>query len=229
MSIPKHIAIDGPASSGKSTLGERLAKELGYMFFDTGILYRVVTWAVILRRMDSNDEDAVTRLSEQVDIDVRPPSSPDGRREDVFLDGIDITWEIRRPEVDANVSKVSAYFGVRQALIHKQRLIGQRGNVVMVGRDIGTVVMPEAELKIYLDASVEERARRRYEEIRARGEDMGYDEILAALRQRDEYDSAREIAPLRPAKNAVILNTEKMNISTVLEKVLGMIRENENV
>ncbi len=222
--IPKHIAIDGPASSGKSTLGELLAERLGYLFFDTGIMYRVVTWAALHEGIDVEDEEAVTALSERLDIDIRPPSKKDGRREDVLLDGNDITWEIRRPEVDANVSRVSAYSGVRRALTQKQRLIGQRGNVVMAGRDIGTVVLPEAELKIYLDASVEERARRRYNEIRARGDQADYNEILAAMQRRDHIDSTRELAPLRPAEDAVILNTDKLNISQVLEILLGLIR-----
>ena len=165
---PYIIAIDGPAASGKSTLGLRLAGSLGYLFFDTGVMYRAVTWAALVRGLEINDEKAVTQLAETAQIDVRPSSQNDGRTSDVLLDGVDITWETRRPDVEASVSPVSAYRGVRQALASQQRRIGQRGRIVMVGRDIGTVVLPEADLKIYLDASAEERARRRSSSKRRR-------------------------------------------------------------
>jgi cytidylate kinase len=165
MPLPSVIAIDGPAASGKSTLARLLAEELGYLYFDTGVMYRAVTWIALQRNLVIEDEAAITSLAQSIPIDVRPPSKQDGRAYDVWVEGQDITWQIRRPEVDANVSPVSAYAGVRQALSAQQRRIGQRGRVVMVGRDIGTVVLPEAGLKIYLDASAEERARRRYKEL----------------------------------------------------------------
>jgi cytidylate kinase len=167
--IPLIIAIDGPAASGKSTIGKRLAEHLGYLFFDTGVMYRAITWIALRSGIDVSNESAITRLAEETFVDVRPASQPD-RVCDVIVGFTDITWETRRPEVDANVSVVSAYPGVRRALSAQQRRIGQRGRVVMVGRDIGTVVLPEADLKIYLDASAEERARRRFDEIVARGE-----------------------------------------------------------
>ena len=160
-SHPSIIAIDGPAASGKSTIGKRLADELGYLFFDTGVMYRAITWLTLQRGLSMNDETAITTLAETVSIDVLPPSKADGRACDVIVEGQDITWETRLPEVDANVSVVSAYAGVRNALSAQQRRIGQRGKIVMVGRDIGTVVLPKADLKIYLDATAEERARRR--------------------------------------------------------------------
>ena len=144
---------------------------------------------------------------------------------DVVVVGRDITWEIRRPEVDANVSVVSAYPGVRRALLEQQRRIGMRGKVVMVGRDIGTVVLPEADIKIYLDASVEERARRRYEEIKARGEDADLDDILEAMRMRDRIDSTRDVAPLRPAADAVILISDNMDAGQVFEQVIQLVRQ----
>src|SRR5664280_288248 len=193
---PYIIAIDGPAASGKSTLGLRLAGSLGYLFFDTGVMYRAVTWAALVRGLEINDEKAVTQLAETAQIDVRPSSQNDGRTSDVLLDGVDITWETRRPDVEASVLPVSAYRGVRQALASQQRRIGQRGRIVMVGRDIGTVVLPEADLKIYLDASDEERARRRYEEILQRGGKADYEQILAGMRKRDEIDSTRSFSPL---------------------------------
>ena len=161
---PSIIAIDGPAASGKSTIGSRLAKTLGYLFFDTGVMYRAITWLVLERGIDLHDEAAVTALAEEAQIDVAPASKPDGRACDVLVNGRDITWEIRTRRVDENVSLIAAYRGVRRALSQQQRRIGQRGRIVMVGRDIGTVVLPEADLKIYLDATaatLSERNRRR--------------------------------------------------------------------
>jgi cytidylate kinase len=219
---PSIIAIDGPAASGKSTIGKRLADALGYLFFDTGVMYRAITWLALQRGLDMNDEAAITSLAESVPIDVRPPSQADGRACDVVIDGQDVTWETRRAEVDANVSVVSAYPGVRRALSAQQRRIGQRGRVVMVGRDIGTVVLPDADLKIYLDASAEERARRRYDEIIARGESADYDEILAKVIERDRIDSTRDVAPLRAAEDAVIVDSDNLNAEEVFQLVLAL-------
>jgi cytidylate kinase len=224
MTIPNIIAIDGPAASGKSTLGRRLADALGYLFFDTGVMYRAVTWATLQRAVDVTDEAGVTRLAETVQIDVLPPSKEDGRSCDVLADGVDITWATRTPEVEANVSPVSAYRGVREALASQQRRIGLRGRVVMVGRDIGTVVLPEAELKIYLDASAEERARRRFKEILDRGGNADYETILAGVRMRDEIDSNRAFSPLRAAEDAVILDSDKMSADEVFAKVETLCR-----
>ena len=217
--MPSTIAIDGPAASGKSTIGKRLADELNYLFFDTGVMYRAVTWIALESGTDIRDEEAVTRLARETPIDVAPASKSDGRACDVIVAGRDITWETRRPEVDANVSVVSAYAGVRREMSQQQRRIGQRGRVVMVGRDIGTVVLPEADLKIYLDADPEERARRRYEEIRARGGEADYDEILLKVRERDRIDSTRAVAPLRPADDAVILDSDRLNADEVFARV----------
>jgi len=223
MGIPNIIAIDGPAASGKSTLGHKLAQALGYLYFDTGVMYRAVTWQALKLGVDIYDEAAITHLARQAQIDVRPPSIEDGRTYDVILDGQDLTWELRRPEVEANVSPVSAYAGVRKALSAQQRRIGLRGKVVMVGRDIGTVVLPMAELKIYLDASVEERARRRYEELRQRGEPADYDAILQAMRKRDQIDSNRRVAPLQRAKDACFLCSDGLDADQVLQQALAMV------
>jgi cytidylate kinase len=225
MSVAKIIAIDGPAASGKTTLGKTLADELAYLFIDTGIMYRVITWAAILRGIDIQNEAAITHLAETAEIDVRPAALPDGRSSDVLVDGQDVTWEIRRPEVDANVSQVSAYPGVRKALSAQQRRIGQRGQVVMVGRDIGTVVLPEADVKIYLDASAEERARRRYQELVERGEPADYDQILEGVCNRDRIDSTRAVAPLRPASDAIILDSDRLDAGQVLAQVLRLVRQ----
>ena len=182
---PDIIAIDGPAASGKSTVGARLAQALGYLYFDSGVMYRAVTWLALQSGLDLEDDAAITALAQGAQIDVRPPSVPDGRACDVLADGQDITWEARRPEVDSNVSLISTYPGVRAALSAQQRRVGLRGRVVMVGRDIGTVVLPEAGLKIFLDASAEQRARRRYDEIVARGEAADFERILAQVLERD--------------------------------------------
>ena len=222
MTTPKIIALDGPAASGKSTVGLKFAEELDYLFFDTGVMYRAVAWAALNNGIDTKDEAAVTKLAEETPIDVRPASQDDGRTNDVIVNDQDITWQTRSPEVDANVSVVAAYPGVRSALTVQQRRIGQRGKVVMVGRDIGTVVLPEADLKIYLDASAEERARRRYDEIIARGEEADYAEILAKVKERDHIDSTRDVAPLCAADDAVILDSDDLNADQVFEKIMAL-------
>jgi cytidylate kinase len=216
---PAIIAIDGPAASGKSTLGRRLADALGYLFFDTGVMYRAVTWLALREGTDVNNEAAVTALATSTQIEVLPASKADGRVCDVIVEGRDVTWSIRDPDVDANVSKVSTYRDVRRALSEQQRRIGLRGMVVMVGRDIGTVVLPEANLKIYLDASVHQRATRRYNEIKARGNELEYDDILDKVHQRDQIDSNREVAPLRAAQDAVVIDSDKLNADEVFEQV----------
>jgi CMP/dCMP kinase len=219
---PSIIAIDGPAASGKSTLGLKLACALGYLFFDTGVMYRAVTWLALKLDIDVRDEARITALAEQTQIDVAPASREDGRVCDILIAGEDITWETRLPDVDANVSVVSAYAGVRQALSRQQRRIGQQGRVVMVGRDIGTVVLPEADLKIYLDASAEERAERRYKEILARGGQADFDDILAKVNERDRIDSTRDVAPLKIAADAVVINSNELGVEQVFEKVLAL-------
>jgi CMP/dCMP kinase len=221
---PSVIAIDGPAASGKSTIGLRLANTLGYLFFDTGVMYRAITWLALARGIDIHDEAAVTRLAEDAQIDVAPASKPDGRVLDVLVDGQEITWEIRSRKVDENVSLISAYRGVRRALSQQQRRIGQRGNIVMVGRDIGTVVLPEADLKIYLDATAEERARRRYDEIRARGGNTEYESILKRVKERDRIDSTRDVAPLKAAEDAVVLDSDQLDEDQVFERVLALVK-----
>lgn len=219
---PSIIALDGPAASGKSTVGRMLADKLGYLFFDTGIMYRAVTWIALQHDMDLKDESAITTLAENAQIDIRPSSVQDGRPCDVLIAEKDVTWDMRSGEVDGNVSVVSAYAGVRKALSDQQRRIGLRGKVIMVGRDIGTVVLPEADLKVYMDASAEERARRRYDEIIARGESADYDQILKKIIERDRIDSTRAVAPLRPAEDAVIIQTDDLNAEQVYQRVLEL-------
>jgi cytidylate kinase len=221
---PSIIAIDGPAASGKSTIGLRLANALGYLFFDTGVMYRAVTWLALENGIDMKDEGAVTALAEEAQIDIALASKEDGRLGDVLVNGRDVTWETRGRRVDSNVSIVAAYPGVRRALSQQQRRIGQRGKIVMVGRDIGTVVLPEADLKIYLDASAEERARRRYDEITARGGKTDYNAILKRVIERDRIDSTRDVAPLRAAGDAIVLDSDKLSADEVFEQVLALIK-----
>lgn len=218
--LPLVIAIDGPAASGKSTVGEAVAQRLGFLYFDTGAMYRAVTLVALNRATPIADEGAVSALAAQVHIDILPPTAADGRQYTVLADNEDVTWAIRSPEVDANVSAVSSYPGVRAAMTQQQRRVAGGGRVVMVGRDIGTVVVPEAPLKIYLDASLEVRARRRYEEQLARGEYAQYAITLAAMRARDAYDSSRDAAPLRAAAAAIIINTDALDVAAVTAMVL---------
>jgi cytidylate kinase len=220
---PSIIAIDGPAASGKSTVGAAVAEKLGYLYFDTGVMYRAVTCLALFRSVPISNEEAVTALAEKTQIDFLKPTMNDGRQFTILADGKDITWDIRSRAVDAHVSPVSAYAGVRRALTQQQRRIGLRGKVVMVGRDIGTVVLPEADLKIYLDASEEERARRRHRERLARGESVEYDAVLREIRARDQIDSSRAVAPLKRADDAIYLDSTGLTVDQVIARVIELV------
>ncbi len=222
---PTVIAIDGPASSGKSTLGQKLARKLGYLYFDTGCLYRAVTVAALQRELLVTDAGAMTRLAAVLDIRVKPPNVNDGRQYTVLVDEIDVTWELRSPQTDASVSIVSTYPEVRRTLTKHMRAIAAAGRVIMVGRDIGTVVLPDAPLKLFLYAGVEERARRRHVEILARGESIDYEAVLAAMRARDGTDSERAAAPLRPASDAIMLDTTGMEPERALAVIDAIVRK----
>jgi cytidylate kinase len=220
------IALDGPAASGKTTIGRMLAAHLAYLFFDTGVMYRTVALAALRRGVDPADEPAVSALAEKISIDVRPPSVDDGRTSTVLLDGADVSWAIREPAVDAAVSQVSAYRRVRAAMVAQQRKIGLRGKIVMVGRDVGTVVLPEADLKIYLDASLAERSRRRYAELQSRGGKQTLQDVHMGLARRDEVDSGRDLSPLRPAGNASIIDTTAMTPKEILKIIESLLENN---
>jgi cytidylate kinase len=190
-------------------------------------MYRAVTWAALQRGLDIADQERITRLASEVQIDIAQPSVDDGRQYTVYVNGEDVTWDLRRPQVEIYVSPVSAYAGVRQALTLQQRRVGQQGKMVMVGRDIGTVVLPNAELKIYLEASAEARARRRYLERLQRQQECDYDDILHDMCRRDKIDSERDAAPLRPADDAVIIDTTDMDIAQVMAWVWQLVEERD--
>jgi cytidylate kinase len=228
MAKPLTIAIDGPVASGKSTLAKSLAENLGYLYFDTGAMYRAVTLAALRRGVPVDDEGALEALAADIHIDLKPATQDDGRLYDVYIDGEDCTWAIREPEVVDNVSQVSAFAGVRQVLTAQQRRIGQRGGVVMAGRDIGTVVLPEADVKIYLNATEQERAHRRHMELQERGEKQTFEQVLESLRQRDLIDASRAVAPLRPADDAHILHSDGMQSEEVLAQTLQLVSKRQS-
>lgn len=221
MRLPERIAIDGPAGSGKSTIGEQLARHLGYLYVDTGALYRAVSWLALREQVDVEDDAALAQLARQADVVISRPTVEDGRQYTVTVRGQDVTWDIRGGAVTRVVPSVSRHEEVRTVLREQQRALAQRdGGVVMVGRDIGAVVLPDAELKIYLDASVQERARRRYLELMERmGEQNlalpAFDTVLSDIQRRDAIDSAHTFL----AKDAVVIHTDSLSIPQVLEKI----------
>ena len=222
-----HVAIDGPVASGKTSVGKELANILGFLFLDTGVMYRAVTWAVLENKIQPSDEIAVTKLVEKLDIQIRQPTIDDGRMNDILVDEIDVTWKIRQPAVNNSVSEVSQYASVREILTKKQREIAQNKNIIMVGRDIGTVVLPSANVKIFLDASVSERVQRRFKEEELRGSKISLGEILKNVRHRDQIDTMRTIAPLIPADNAIIIKTDGKTVEMVASEIIEIINENK--
>lgn len=215
MSQPSVIAIDGPAASGKSTVGKLLAQKLGHRFADTGAMYRAITLEALTRGVKLDDEGELTRLANNTDIRIVP-----GNDSHVTVDGRDVTGDIYCDAVDKTVSLASKVSGVREILVESQRRLANGGGIIMVGRDIGTVVLPQAELKIYLDVSIEEQARRRQKDIIERGEKADYASILADLKRRDEIDSKRKVSPLRPAEDAVRIDTDRLDADGVVAEIL---------
>lgn len=225
------IAIDGPVASGKSSIGKRLADQLGYLFFDTGVLYRAITFLALRDLGSAQDRAAVIQLTERAQLDVHPPLIADGRDCTVLAgpEQADITWAIRAKEVESNVSLVAALPEVRRTLTAQMRQIGLRGNIVMVGRDIGTVVLPEADCKIFLTATVEERAQRRFLESQTRGDARSYAEILENLRERDRIDSSRQLAPLRPAEDAILFDSTNLSLPAVVAALAALVAQRKKL
>lgn len=212
MSRPSTIAIDGPVAVGKSSVGKLLAQRLGYRFIDTGAMYRALTWKALKLGIDLEDEQGLAQLAAETRIDL-------AHNGEVFVDGQKVTEAIRSRQVEGGVSLVSKVAGVRQALVRRQREMARGGNVVMAGRDIGTVVLPQADLKVYLEASARERARRRYRELVERDEVADYQAILADLERRDGIDSQRAHSPLQPAPDARIIDTERLGLAEVVAAI----------
>ena len=223
MATPRTVAIDGPAGAGKSTIGALVAERLGYTFLDTGAMYRAVALAALRRGIDPDDGPRLTELARQLRIAIGPPTVRDGRAYTVLLDGADVTWDIRSPEVDRIVSQAARVPFVRDVMVEQQRAIADRGRIVMVGRDIGTVVLPNAARKVFLTASAAERARRREEELAARGEKRTRQDLLAEILRRDELDSKRTVAPLRAADDAIVVETDGLSVREALDRVLQVI------
>lgn len=214
------VAIDGPAGAGKSTIAKLAAEKLGYAYIDTGAMYRSVAWK-FLQTGKAFDEDFISGLSKTMLIDFKPEEKINR----VFVDGTEVTDAIRTPEVTAIVSRVAAIGAVREAMVDQQRRMGEAGGVLMDGRDIGTVVFPNAQLKIFLTASVEERARRRYAEMVAKGQQVDLQQLQADIAERDKQDSERAISPLRQAEDALLLDTSDMGISEVTDRILQLVQE----
>lgn len=219
------IAIDGPGAAGKSTVARLLARRLGTFVFDTGALYRAVTLLALREGIAPSDGAALTAIARDLDIAMSPPTVCDGRQVDVSLGHEDVTWAIRAPAIDAAVSEVSAHQGVRDALLPVQRRIADGVTVVMVGRDIGTVVAPDAGTKFYLDASVKERARRRLVDLRQRGVETDFAAVLADLQARDTWDASRDVSPLRAAPDAVIIDSDGRTAEEVAGEMATIARE----
>jgi cytidylate kinase len=215
------VAIDGPAASGKSTTARLVAERLGFLYIDTGAMYRALTWKVLESGIDPAEEQAVTALGESTELEVT--ANRGGVR--VLLDGRDVSREIRAPRISQAVSEVARIPGVRRRMVELQRELARRGPCVVEGRDIGTVVFPEAPVKIYLAASLEERARRRRVELLAQGVEQGLEELQREIETRDAVDSARAHSPLRRAEGAVIVDTTGMSVARQVEAVVRVVRE----
>ena len=215
------VAVDGPAGAGKSSISKIVAKKLGYLYIDTGAMYRSVTWAVLHNHIDVHNQKAVEALLPELDLTMEP--SEDSCK--VFIAGEDITDYIRTPQVNNAVSIVASYKGVRQYLVERQRLMAEAGGVILDGRDIGSVVLPNAELKIYLTASVEARAMRRYLEVKGTVNEQTLEDIKESVMQRDDMDKNRKESPLIQVEDAVLVDSSKMTFDETVEHILHLVQE----
>ena len=214
------VAIDGPVGAGKSTVARGVAQRLRFRYVDTGAMYRSVAWAALQRRISLSDEQSVTALAKSLRIDF--VTDPIGQH--VLVDGVDVTEAIRTPQVSDGASIVSVYPGVREAMVTIQRRLGVDGGVVMEGRDIGTVVFPDAEIKVFLDASLDERARRRFEELKARGAGVDLESVRKAEEERDRRDRTRNHSPLRAAPDAVVIDSTGVPADEVVARIVQLVQ-----
>ncbi len=217
------VAIDGPAGAGKSTVAKILAKRLGFLYIDTGAMYRALTLKALDNDIDISDEYKINELALKTNIDLR--SNSDGSL-NIILDGKDVSLEIRQPRITQVVSDVSKIKGVRQVLVKMQRELGQKGNCVLEGRDIGTVVFPHAEKKFFIDATADVRVSRRFKELKGLNQDIAENDVAKDLSNRDKIDSTREVSPLRKAEDAIYIDTTKLSIEEVVSKMLELCKEN---
>ena len=216
------IAIDGPSGAGKSTISRKAAEKFGFIYVDTGAIYRTIGLATKIRGVSLDDTAAVVALLPTLEIELK---YNDAGEQHMYLDGNDVYWDIRLPEVSMLASKVSAIPEVREFLVDMQRGMAEKYDVIMDGRDIGTVILPNADLKIFLTADVRDRARRRYEELRAKGMEKPFDEVLAEMEKRDEQDTQRAAAPLKAADDAVLLDTSGNTLEESIDEVCRLISE----
>jgi len=222
--MAKHysIAIDGPAGAGKSTIARRLAKELGYYYVDTGAIYRTVAYFLDLLGIAPKDVDGVERYIDELTINIE--YDEEGKQH-MLMNGMDVSDDIRTQDISQKASLVSAHKVVRDMLLDMQRQVAREHNVIMDGRDIGTVVLPRADVKIFLTASAEVRAKRRYDELTAKGQKTTFEQVLKDVQQRDYQDSHREIAPLKQARDAVLLDTSELDIDGVVAAMKDIVQE----
>ena len=213
------IAIDGPVGAGKTVVGRVLARRLGFNYLDTGVMYRAITWLALRCALPIDDTAALAALAERTEIRVLGPDS-----DRVLVGDHQVESELRAPEVESNVSLVARVPEVRRALVRQQRALAAKGKIVMVGRDIGTVVLPNADLKVFMLASAQERARRRWAEMRTQGLDVDFPQVLRETQARDALDSQRADSPLVPAKDAFLLDTEGLTVPQVVDRILQRVR-----
>lgn len=218
------IAIDGPAGAGKSTVAKRVADTLGYLYIDTGAMYRAATWVALEQRADLDNHEQVVRLVEMAQIELLPPDESSQGRVRVYVNGADVSFIVRSRIITRFVSPIAAIAGVRKILVEKQKRLASTGGVVMDGRDIGTVVLPHAELKVFLTASPEIRAKRRLRDMIEMGQTADLETIIADIKQRDYIDSTRETSPLKQAEDAVLIDTDNYTLDEVCQKVLELSR-----
>lgn len=218
------VAIDGPSGSGKSTVAKLLAKKLGYTYIDTGAMYRAIALQAKKDNVDINSGVALSSLCDRVKIEFVPYN--DGLR--TILNGVDVSEEIRTPEISMAASDISAKKEVRQSLLSLQRRMGENGGVVLEGRDVGTVIFPNAEAKFFLDASLEERGKRRYKELAAKGMDVTLEQTIEDVKKRDINDSSRDIAPLKMADDSILVDSTNVGIKEVVEKMIEVVGERVN-